>query len=54
MYKLYVGGRQVTADASEVVTSVQQPEAQEKDENQAELFAVDGTVPGANGGGDDE
>lgn len=33
-YKLYMGGRQVTADASGVVTSVEQPE---KDENQAEL-----------------
>lgn len=33
-YKLYTGGRRVTADASGVVTSVQQPE---KDENQAEL-----------------
>ncbi|WP_342576419.1 hypothetical protein [Paenibacillus sp. FSL M8-0142] len=33
-YKLYTGGRRVTADASGVVTSVEQPE---KDENQAEL-----------------
>lgn len=33
-YKIYQGGRRFTADASGVVTSVQQPE---KDENQAEL-----------------
>ncbi|WP_339294366.1 hypothetical protein MKY82_22190 [Paenibacillus sp. FSL W7-1279] len=33
-YKLYQGGRRVTADASGVVTSVEQPET---DENQAEL-----------------
>ena len=52
MYKPYTGGRQVTADASGVVTSVQKPDEQ-KDENQAEL-SIDGTVPGANGGGDDE
>ncbi|NWL89589.1 hypothetical protein DMN77_18740 [Paenibacillus sp. 79R4] len=44
MYKTYTGGRQVTADASGVVTSVQQPD-EEKDENQAELFTEDGQVP---------
>lgn len=53
MYKPYVGGRQVTADASGVVTSVQQP-GEAKDENQAELFAQDGAVPATSGGGDDE
>jgi len=37
-YKLYTGGRRVTADASGVVTSVEQPE---KDENQAELALVE-------------
>lgn len=35
-YKLYQGGRRVTADASGVVTTVEQPDEQ-KDENQAEL-----------------
>ncbi|GIO98093.1 hypothetical protein J14TS5_31790 [Paenibacillus lautus] len=35
-YKLYQGGRRVTADASGVVTAVVQPDEQ-KDENQAEL-----------------
>ncbi|MFD1269501.1 hypothetical protein [Paenibacillus motobuensis] len=43
MYKTYTGGRHVTADASGVVTSVQQP-AEEKDDNQTELFAEDGSV----------
>lgn len=52
MYKPYTGGRQVTADASGVVTSVQKPDEQ-KDENQTEL-SIDGTVPSANGGGDDD
>ncbi|WP_136604644.1 hypothetical protein [Paenibacillus dokdonensis] len=37
MYKPYIGGRQVTADASGVVTSIQQSE-ESKDENQVELF----------------
>ncbi|AZS15339.1 hypothetical protein [Paenibacillus lutimineralis] len=44
MYKTYTGGRQVTADASGVVTSVERP-AEEKDDNQTELFAEDGTAP---------
>ncbi|WP_339292708.1 hypothetical protein MKY48_08555 [Paenibacillus sp. FSL W8-0187] len=35
-YKLYQGGRRVTADASGVVTTVEQPD-EHKDENQAEL-----------------
>lgn len=35
-YKIYQGGRRVTADASGVVTSVEQSD-EEKDENQAEL-----------------
>lgn len=35
-YKIYQGGRRVTADASGVVTTVEQPDEQ-KDENQAEL-----------------
>lgn len=35
-YKLYQGGRRVTADASGVVTAVEQPDEQ-KDGNQAEL-----------------
>ncbi|MGG4092648.1 hypothetical protein [Paenibacillus lautus] len=35
-YKLYQGGRRITADASGVVTAVVQPDEQ-KDENQAEL-----------------
>ncbi|BFH63936.1 hypothetical protein [Paenibacillus azoreducens] len=52
MYKPYTGGRQVTADASGVVTSVQKPDEQ-KDENQTEL-SIDGTVPSANVGGDDD
>ncbi|GIO33232.1 hypothetical protein J2TS6_43730 [Paenibacillus albilobatus] len=54
MYKPYVGGRQVTADASGIVTSVQQSEAQEKDGNQAELFSELGAVPATSGGGDEE
>lgn len=41
-YKLYQGGRRVTADASGVVTAVEQPE---KDDNQTELtFNEPGTV----------
>lgn len=35
-YKLYQGGRRVTADASGVVTAVEQP-VEQKDKNQAEL-----------------
>lgn len=35
-YKIYQGGRRVTADASGVVTTVEQPDEQ-KDENQVEL-----------------
>jgi len=43
-YKIYQGGRRVTADASGVVTTVEQPDEQ-KDENQAELnFDESGSV----------
>lgn len=45
MYKPYIGGRQVTADASGVVTSIQQPE-ESKDENQGELFSSEGQEDG--------
>lgn len=44
-YKIYQGGRRVTADASGVVTSVEQSD-EEKDENQAEL---DLDEPGSEG-----
>lgn len=45
MYKPYTGGRRVVADASGVVTSIQQSEEQ-KDENQAELFAEEAATEG--------
>lgn len=45
MYKPYTGGRRVIADASGVVTSIQQPEEQ-KDENQAELFSEETAAEG--------
>ncbi|MEC0310160.1 hypothetical protein P4H67_25735 [Paenibacillus lautus] len=44
-YKIYQGGRRVTADASGVVTSVEQSD-EEKDENQAELYLDE---PGSEG-----
>lgn len=45
MYKPYTGGRRVVADASGVVTSIQQPEEQ-KDKNQAELFTEEAAAEG--------
>ncbi|MGE7827408.1 hypothetical protein [Paenibacillus sp. NPDC093718] len=55
-YKLYQGGRRVTADASGVVTAVEQPDEQ-KDENQVELdlegSGSEGTVEHSDGQGED-
>ncbi|MPY20273.1 hypothetical protein [Paenibacillus glucanolyticus] len=51
-YKLYQGGRRVTADASGVVTSIEQPD-ELKDENQAELD-LEGAASEAESEGNEE
>lgn len=51
MYRVYRGGRRVTADASGVVTTVEQPDEQ-KDENQAELDLDESGSEGSAGSSD--